>query len=87
MGLHRRFLGISIGLLACAAQAHADEPVAAAAPKQLEAAPGAPASARPGKVRATFQAQLFVEQKDAPAASKTALRLEGLQRPSAKSKD
>ncbi len=80
---------ISIGLLALGASAaRAEAPVAVAnAPKLLEAAPGAPSMPRAGKVRTAFQAQLFVEQKDAPAASKTALRLEAVQRVSAKSKD
>jgi hypothetical protein len=58
------------------------------ASKPLEGAAGAP---RPQKKTqsSTFapQAQLFVEQKDAPANSKTSLRLESITRLSAKSKD
>jgi hypothetical protein len=58
------------------------------ASKPLEGAPG---STRPQKKTqgSTFapQTQLFVEQKDAPANSKTALRLESTSRLSTKSKD
>jgi hypothetical protein len=74
------------GSLAIAATASADEHVNTQ--KDLECAPGATAT-RPAKIRSLFQtqAQLFVEQKDAPTASKTALRFDSAARFSTKSKD
>ena len=87
MRLHALVVGIFSASLALAATAHADDR-AVNTQKDLERAPGATA-ARPSKIRSLFQtqAQLFVEQKEAPAASKTALRLDGVVRFSTKSKD
>ena len=54
------------------------------AAKSLESTQGA--SPRASKVRAP-QASLFLEQKEAPGASKTTLRMDGAPRLSQKSKD
>ncbi len=53
--------------------------------KSIEMIPGQVAP-RAAKLRAP-QAQLFVEQKEAPVASKTSLRLESAPRLQSKSKD
>ena len=76
-----------------ASSAHADGTLSIVnGPKHLESAPGANVSSvapSQKKMRALFstQAQLFVEQKDAPTASKTALRMDTAPRLSEKSKD
>jgi hypothetical protein len=78
---------VAVLVLSFASLASADERVVNTQ-KDLECAPGSTA-VRPSKVRSLFQtqAQLFVEQKEAPTASKTALRLDGSVRFSTKSKD
>jgi hypothetical protein len=78
----------AFAVLAAFGSARADERVVNTQ-KDLECARGAPAT-RPAKVvRSLFQtqAQLFVEQKEAPAASKTALRLDSVVHFSTKSPD
>ena len=57
--------------------------------KGLEAAPGSASPVRAGKMKALFstQMQLFIEQKEAPAASKTSLLDTSTPRLSQKSKD
>lgn len=86
MRLHAAVLFASL----CLSSAAFAEDVKTAS-KPLEGAPGAP---RPQKKTqtATFSPQaqlfqLFMEQKDAPANSKTSLRLESTSRVSTKSKD
>lgn len=81
MRLHLRSLVIFLGLSAAGA-AWADGNDQA---KPVEMVPGQ-ASPRAAKLRSP-QAQLFVEQKDAPAASKTSVRFENAPRLSSKSKD
>jgi hypothetical protein len=90
MRLHALLIAGSFVALVASGTARANENVERIVntQKDLECAPGATAT-RPSKVRSLFQtqAQLFVEQKEAPAASKTALRLDGAARFSTKSKD
>jgi hypothetical protein len=74
--------GLSMSLAAACATARADGNDSA---KSIEMIPGQ-LPARASKLRAP-QAQLFVEQKEAPGASKTSLRLESAPRLSNKSKD
>jgi len=90
----RLHLSILFASLALTTVASADErSTVSDAPKQVELQPGVATPPRPGKVRGLFstQAQLFVEQKEAPAASKTLLRTQGdlraAPRVSAKPKD
>ena len=79
---------VALAALVCLPSlALADEANGAATnvPKRLEAV----RVARPGKLSALFstQVQLFIEQKEAPTASKTALRLDPGPRLSDKLKD
>ena len=74
---------LALAAIACVSNAaFANETTA---PKRLEQG----RSARPGKLSALFstQVQLFIEQKEAPTASKTAMRLESTPRLSDKLKD
>lgn len=81
----RLHLILSLFVLAISAGSAHAEGALMNGPKQLESAP----LPQQKKMRAVFstQAQLFVEQKEAPAASKTALRMDNAPRLSAKSKD
>lgn len=83
MRLHAAVL---IAALSLASAAFAEDVKNASKP--LEGAPGTrgPQKKTQGSTFAP-QAQLFVEQKDAPTHSKTSLRLESTSRVSAKSKD
>ena len=82
MRLHLTAAAVSF---CCAAPAFAEEPVHAAKPLEPVRASGVQA----GKTQALFapKVQLFVEQKDAPAVSKTAVRAEATQRLAVKPKD
>ncbi len=89
MGLHllRSAVFSSLAIcLACAGVARADGGDVA---KSIEETPGQGTPVRPTKMRALFstQMQLFIEQKEAPTASKTSLRVASAPRLSQKSKD
>lgn len=76
--------GVALSALPALADGHSDGNVA----KTMESARGQlPARASKISARMSAQAQLFVEQKEAPTASKTSLRLELTPRLSAKLKD
>ncbi len=86
MPLHLRLL-LAIGGLALSSGAvFADSSDRS---KGIEAAPGNASPVRAGKMKALFstQMQLFIEQKEAPAASKTSLLETSTPRLSQKSKD
>ena len=80
--------GLTLCSAVAMAESRAEGGLEANASKPMESAPGQ-LQARPSKVsaRISAQAQLFVEQKEAPTASKTSLRIESTPRLSAKLKD
>jgi hypothetical protein len=75
---------LSLALVASAAYADTSD-----SQKTLESTSSQSAIARPAKVSARFstQVQLFIEQKEAPVASKTSLGIQSTSRVSQKSKD